>query len=644
MSADGLGILANATALARMGVTLEQFIGQNIFDLFPAEVAARRKAYLEQVIKTGEMVTFADPRDGRELATTINPVFDSHGKIVQYAVFAYDLTEYKKIEASLRHSEERLKEAQRIAHLGSWELDLVHDRLYWSDEIFRIFELDPAEFDSTYAVFLEVVHPDDREVVDKAYRRSLETRQDYNISHRLLMPDGRIKYVNEVCETQFDESGRALRSIGTVHDVTELLTAQYAIRESEERFRGLMASMDNVVVTMDFEGRILYMNAAAADQLNGLPSDFIGKNIYDLFPEPVAARQLGSVQKSIRENRGLIYEVRSNVQGKLRWFRASIQPIHDAGGKVTQALINSTDIEDQKIAQEALRELNLTLEERIRERTAEVQDLYDHAPCGYHSLDAEGKIIQVNLTEANWLGYSRQEMIGQPVTAFLSSDSVEIFKDYFPIFQSTGQLNNIELDFIRQDGSILPVAISASAVYDAQGQFISSRTMLFDISERRRAQEKIAQLAERLKLATSAAQIGIWDWDLRNDKLIWDDQVYQLYGLNADQQSASYEVWINSLLPEDRAFNDDLIIRTLNGETEYDSEFRTQWPDGSIHWIKTKGMVFRDRNGMPMRMAGINYEITSRKLAEQQLRFQSSLLDVIEQAVFVVNMDGKFSY
>jgi PAS domain S-box-containing protein len=644
MSADGLGILANATALARMGVTQEQFIGQYIFDLFPAEVATRRKAYLEQVIKTGEMVIFADPREGRELVTTINPVFDRHGMIVQFAVFAYDLTEYKKIETSLRHSEERLKEAQRIAHLGSWELDLVHDRLYWSDEIFRIFELDPAGFDSTYAAFLELVHPDDRELVDKAYQLSLKTRQDYNISHRLLMPDGRIKYINEVCETQFDESGRPLRSIGTVHDVTELLTAQYAIRESEERFRGLMASMDNVVVTMDFEGRILYMNAAAASQLNGIPSDFTGRNIYDLFPEPVAARQLSSVQKSIRENRGLIYEVQANVRGKPRWFRTSIQPIHDASGKVTQALINSTDIEDQKTAQEALRVLNLTLEERIRKRTAEVQDLYDHAPCGYHSLDAEGKIIQVNLTEANWLGYSREELIGQSITTYLTPDCVEVFKDYFPIFKSTGQLNNIELDLIRQNGSILPVVLSASAVYDAQGQFVSSRTMLFDISERRRAQEKISQLAERLKLATTAAQIGIWDWDLRTGHVIWDDQMYLLYDIDPDQHSASYELWLNSIHPDDRAYYDELAHRAIIGEAEYDTEFRSLWPDGTIHWIKSRGMVFRDRNGTPKRMVGINYDITSRKLAEGQLRFQSSLLDVIEQAVFVIDMDGKITY
>jgi len=121
----------------------------------------------------------------------------------------------------MRESERRLVEAQNLAHLGNWELDLVDNRVAWSDEIYRIFEISKERFGATYEAFLEAVHPDDREMVNRTYTESLNTRKHYNIIHRLLMEDGRVKYVNERCETFYDAAGKPLRSAGTVQDITE---------------------------------------------------------------------------------------------------------------------------------------------------------------------------------------------------------------------------------------------------------------------------------------------------------------------------------------------------------------------------------------------------------------------------------------
>ena len=118
-------------------------------------------------------------------------------------------------------SEKRLAEAQRIAHIGSWELDLTSKSLTWSDEIFRIFELDPRQFGASYDAFLDIVHPEDREMVDRAYTKSVADHRPYNIEHRLLLPEGRVKHVHERCETTYDDQGRPLRSQGTVQEITE---------------------------------------------------------------------------------------------------------------------------------------------------------------------------------------------------------------------------------------------------------------------------------------------------------------------------------------------------------------------------------------------------------------------------------------
>jgi PAS domain S-box-containing protein len=215
-----------------------------------------------------------------------------------------------------------------------------------------------------------------------------------------------------------------------------------------------MQSLDNVIATVDRTGRFTYMNANAASQLGGKPQDFIGKSMRDLFPKPAAESQMANIEKVFVSDKGATFENLSFVQGQPRWFRTAVEPIHDAWAR-NHVLINSMDIHDLKSTQSKLEELNRSLEERVEERTHEVQDLYDHAPTGYFSLDSDATFILINETALKWLGYTREELIGKKkLTDLLIHDSkIEFYANYQRFIQR-GTSENTEIDFIRQDGSI----------------------------------------------------------------------------------------------------------------------------------------------------------------------------------------------
>lgn len=131
-------------------------------------------------------------------------------------------------------AEQALKEAQKITHIGSWRLDLLNNNLSWSDEIYRIFEIDPKKFGASYQAFLKTIHPEDRKKVDSVYKDSLKVRMPYSIDHRLLFAKDRVKYVHEEGVTHYDKQNRPLYSIGTVQDITKQKELEIHNKEVDE--------------------------------------------------------------------------------------------------------------------------------------------------------------------------------------------------------------------------------------------------------------------------------------------------------------------------------------------------------------------------------------------------------------------------
>lgn len=223
---------------------------------------------------------------------TASAVRKENGEIDYFISVIQDINERKKLEDEknnvlhelelsnkmYKESIENLKKAEQIAKLGNWSLNLFSNKLSWSDEIFNIFEIDQNKFEATYEAFVAAIHPDDREMVHSAYIHSLETREKYKITHRLQMDDGRIKYVLEQCETEFDSNGKPMVSIGTVQDITEIREAQMRLVESEQFYRTIVSSIDKAIVILE-NNIVIDCNPVALELFEVSEEELIGKNI-----------------------------------------------------------------------------------------------------------------------------------------------------------------------------------------------------------------------------------------------------------------------------------------------------------------------------------------------------------------------------
>ncbi len=293
--------------------------------------------------------------------------------------FLTNLYRRKQTVLALRDSEMQLNVAQQIAHIGSWELDLLTNTLTWSAEIYRIFEIDPAESSASYEAFLNTIHPDDREAVNAAFTHSLATRTPYIIEHRLQLPDGRIKYVQEQCETFYDAAGKPHRSIGTVQDISKRKKNENDLQYAKEEWERTFDALSDPVMILDLNYRIIKANKAMADALGVTPAKAVGMTCYKAVHGTEAppdccphAKLVGNGQACSKE----IHEPRLGGH-----YLISVSPLHAPDGTLVGSIHAARDISALKKVEEMGRKYTFDLERLLaisRETTmlTELKGLY----------------------------------------------------------------------------------------------------------------------------------------------------------------------------------------------------------------------------------------------------------------------------
>ncbi|TXE06605.1 PAS domain S-box protein [Gelidibacter salicanalis] len=377
----------------------------------------------------------------------------------------------------LINSQLHLKEAQEIAKLGSWEIDLQTYEITWSEETHGIFETDPSTYQVTFEGFLSFVPAEYRIQLDTALENSLNSTSNGFIEHKIILQNGKLKYITHNWKTFKDLDGKPLRAVGTSQDITEKKLAEKEITKLSLVAR----KTSNAVIITDAEEKIQWVNDA--------------------------------------------------------FIRMTGFEINEILGKTPGSFLQGPETDPEVVR---------FMHEKISNKEPFKCDIINYTKSG----------------DKFWTNIECQ-----------------------PKFDSTGKLTG----------------------------FFSIQT---DITKEKEAEQAIYTLTERMTLATKAAKLGIWDWDIVKDTMTWDDRMYELYGIERKEFFSALSDWGNCIHPDDYEKANKDSKDALAGIRDYEPEFRVVWPDKSVHYLKGNAVVICDATGKPVRMIGLNFDITEKKRLE----------------------------
>ncbi|WP_428027189.1 PAS domain S-box protein [Arcobacter sp.] len=492
----------------------EILLGKNFKEMLPADAVETALKTLKEVDEKGFSVgntyslNFPDGTKWFELSASKQK---SSGN---YIVLSRDITERKKLEILLEKEQKFLIDAQRVSHTGSWYFDIPNNTLFWSDETYRIFELDKENINDLHKTFYECVHPDDREMVNVPYLESLKTGFPYEIEHRIVMKDGRIKYVIEKCEHRYNSDGEPLYSIGTVQDITERKKMEEQLVEQNQFLDSLLNAIPIPVFYKDTKTRYKGFNKAFEEFYGKNKEELIGKGVFDLFPREQAQVFFDADEELFCKGGTQKYEAKiQNVRGINHDVIFHKAVYFDKAGTVIGQIGTIQDITERKKMEESIRSLNMTLEKKVEDRTAELakkereyRTLAENLPDFLARYDKEYHRIYVNKAIAEYFGMPIEEILG---TKLIDKPFVGVPKGYKEkieyVFQ-TGKTTNTEVEH-EKDGKKRWWNIIFTPEFDENADIISVLTIGHDITYIKQSQEQFDLLKTAINNASDALYI-----------------------------------------------------------------------------------------------------------------------------------------
>ena len=520
----GSMVLWNPAAEAIFGYSTAEALGMSVEELVPDYLKARHRAGMAGYRDTGH-ARYIDSntaldlpavrKSGEEICVelTLSPIEPVDGAAVEgrfVLAIVRDATDRKRAEEDLRESEERYRLIARATNEAIWDSDLLADRQTWDGAFETMFGY-PLQIETNGAWWEERVHPEDRERVlskiDSVLRGAGETWSD---EYRFRRADGTYATVVDRAYVVRDARGEPVRVIGSMMDVTQHRHAEEALRTSEAELRALLAAMTDVILVLDAEGRYLSIAPTNPSLLYRPSDELVGRTLHEVMPQEQADVFLEHIRRALETQRPVDTEYSLRIGGQEVWFAGTVSPMQE-----DSVIYVARDITERKRVEEEVRRLNADLEDRVAERTAQLQSalvelresegryraVIEQSAEGMYLVDGDTRrILETNPALQDMLGYTAEELRGIELHEIVAHDRASVEANIERTLKE-GKRFIRERRYRRKNGSVVEVEIAASTIGYGGKRAICAA--IRDVTERRRAEEALREVreAERNRMA-----------------------------------------------------------------------------------------------------------------------------------------------
>jgi PAS domain S-box-containing protein/putative nucleotidyltransferase with HDIG domain len=689
---DGSFMQVNQKLCSILGYTNKELIRRTFQDItYPDDLEADLKFFrkmLDEKLKTYKVEKRYICKDGSVVwaKLTVSIVLKPSGEPYYFISVIEDISKRKKSEYSLF---ERIKELRAYQSY----INIIQKKNITLEQIYNeLVDILPYSFQYPDIACIRIT-VDGKDFCSKNYAESAWNLASQIKVGRSVVGDISIYYLAQMPnedEGQFLKEERILVNnfANLLGEIISRKKSEQILQESEKRFRTLTEnSLAGIYILQN--GKLIYVNSALEKIFGYKPGELNGTSpLIVIHPDDQTL-----VSENMRKRlAGEVKEMRYEFKGRCK--NGETKYIEVLGSRIDldrkPTIIGTIiDITEQKLAAQELEKYQLHLEDLVEQRTKEIELLsqltfvsLEAASVGawwidfkeddtYHALDTTAKIIGLPISKLPDKAYRISEWVNLLLkTRDMAPEHAEQIELAFEQFNGTisGKYEKYRVVYplIMPDQTIKWIDARADvASRDKNGGALVMTGTLIDVTKMVLVEKNLEQLvsqrtnelaqrnrdlqilSERLTLATRTANIGIWDWDISRDVLTWDDEMYRLYSINRDDFGEAYSAWFQAVHLDDKTKADRAIKDALDGKHEYGLEFRIVWPDGSIHYIQANAQTFRNPDGKPTRMIGVNWDITKSKHQEESLKQSEDKYKTLTEKAVVgiyIIQDAKMVY
>ncbi|MDD5232918.1 MAG: PAS domain S-box protein [Syntrophales bacterium] len=595
-----------------MGYSRQELPGMN-YRKYAADEENAKKIYqaYNEVYRTGKRLEWFEweiaRKDGakRTLMVTANLKRDREGRPSGFSGIVNDITEIKKAEQDLRQSEAILAEAEKIAHLGSAEVNFETGKVKWSDEHYRIWGYQPGEVKPSLELMINALHPADREIMAQAIVDEIEEKHCLDVEVRVVRPNGDVRFVRCISNTHRSAEGKAMRILGTAQDITDRKQMEERLKVSEEKYRNILEDMKDGYWEVDLRGNMTFCNPVLPEFLGYSGDEVIGMS-YRAYMDPETAETVRESFQSVYRNdkpKMARYKI-TRKDGTQAIVETSVSLRKSKGGAAVGFQGIMRDITGRVKNEQALRQ--------SRDYLQKLNDALGDAVATFKFPDRT--IEYANRAAMDMSGYTGDEIFGRNA-GILYPDEEQYLKvgDILADAMKKGkEVVRFETVLKRKTGETFPVQVTATFIKN--GGVSRIITVSQDISLRRRAEESLRAAEELYRTLATNSQTAIYI--VQDGKIRFTNPYLLQYSGYSEEELMGVEIE-KFIHPEDRKMVRGKAVRMLKGELKSPYEYRIIDRYGQTRWL-VETVASIDFQGRKATLGG-TMDITEKKLLEQQL-------------------------